>query len=195
MLQFIDSTKFMASSLSDCVNNLSEGIHKIKCKHGHDDKKCEIGRTKYKYCDCFLEYTNFKDDLWEHKCLCYNINYQQKFDVKLEERFFNTYKPSNHDSNKVILLLSKGVCFYEYVDDWEKFNEASFPCKEGFYSHLNMEDIIYADYTHLKTVCKDFERKHLRGYHDFCAHGLYLRNFKIYVLKIWIWSWSFSFSS
>ena len=28
-----------------------------------------ICRIKYKYCDCFLEYTNFKDDLIEYKCL------------------------------------------------------------------------------------------------------------------------------
>ena len=39
ILQFIDSTRFMTSSLSNLVNNLSVGIHKIKCKHGHDDKK------------------------------------------------------------------------------------------------------------------------------------------------------------
>ena len=30
----------MASSLSNLVNNLSEEIHRIKCKYGHDDKKC-----------------------------------------------------------------------------------------------------------------------------------------------------------
>ena len=29
----------MASSLSNLVNNLSEGLHRIKCKLGHDDKK------------------------------------------------------------------------------------------------------------------------------------------------------------
>ena len=39
ILQFIDRAKFMASSLSNLVNNLSDRIHKIKCKHGHDDKK------------------------------------------------------------------------------------------------------------------------------------------------------------
>ena len=59
----------MASSLSNLVNNFSGGIHKIKCKYGHDDKKCETLRIKYKYWDCFLEYTNFKDDLIEYKCL------------------------------------------------------------------------------------------------------------------------------
>ena len=35
------------------------------------------------------------------------------------------------------------------MDDWEKFNETSSPEKD-FYSHLNMEDITHADYTHAK---------------------------------------------
>ena len=39
ILQFIDSARFMASSLSNLVNNFSEGIHKIKCKHKYNDKK------------------------------------------------------------------------------------------------------------------------------------------------------------
>ena len=45
----------MASSLSSLVKNLSEGVNKIKFKYGHDNKKCETCRIKYKYCDCFLE--------------------------------------------------------------------------------------------------------------------------------------------
>ena len=76
----------MASSLSNHLNNLSEGIHRIKCKYGHDDIKCETCRNKYKYCNCFLELMNFKDNSIEYKCLCSNKNYQQKFDEKLKER-------------------------------------------------------------------------------------------------------------
>ena len=60
----------MASSLSNLVNNLTEGIHKIKCKYGHNDKKSETCEIKYKDCECFLEYTNVKDDLTKYKCLC-----------------------------------------------------------------------------------------------------------------------------
>ena len=95
----------MASSLSNIVNNLSEGIHIIKCKYKKDDEKCETNGIKYKYCDCFLQYTNFKDDLIQYKYLCCNKNYQHKFDAKLKERFFNTYKFSNHKNNKFVLLL------------------------------------------------------------------------------------------
>ena len=102
----------MASSLSNLINDLSEGVHRIKYKFGHDDKKCEACGIQYKYSHCFLEYINFKDDLIECKCLCCNTNYQHKFDEKLKERFFNTYKFSNHDNNKFILLLQK--CVYPY---------------------------------------------------------------------------------
>ena len=62
MLQFLDSARFMVSSLQNLVNNLSKGIHKIKCKFGHHDKNVKL---KYKYWNYFLEYTNFKDDLIE----------------------------------------------------------------------------------------------------------------------------------
>ena len=46
ILEFIDSARFMASSLSNLVNNLSDGIDRIKCKYGHDDKKCKTCRIK-----------------------------------------------------------------------------------------------------------------------------------------------------
>ena len=120
IIQFTDSARFMASSLSNLVNNLSEGIYKVKYKYGHSIKKCETCRITYKICDCFLEYTNFKNDLIECKCLYYNRNYQQNFDEKLKERFLNTYKFSSHDSDKFILLLPRSVYSYEYMDDGEK---------------------------------------------------------------------------
>ena len=123
-------------------------------------KKGETSEIKYKYCDCFLEFINFKDNSIECKCLLCNKNCQRKFDEKLKERFFNICKFSNHDNNKFILLLQKDVYPYEYMDDCKKFNEISLPEKEDFYSHLNMQDITDADYAHAKRVCKDFVIKH-----------------------------------
>ena len=98
--------------------------------------------------------------------MCCNKNYQGK----LKKRFFNTYKLSNNDNNKFILLLKKGVYPYENIDDWEKFNEKSLPEKK-IYSHLNLEDITDTDYAHAKEVSKDFETKHLGKY-----HGLYVQS-------------------
>ena len=65
---FIDRARFIASSLSNLVNNFSEEFYRIKHNFGHNDKKCETCRIKYKYYDCFLDYSNFKDDLIEYKC-------------------------------------------------------------------------------------------------------------------------------
>ena len=38
----------MTSTLSNFVNNLGEGIHKTKCKNGHDNRNFETCRLKYK---------------------------------------------------------------------------------------------------------------------------------------------------
>ena len=65
----------MASSLLNLVNNFSEGVHRIKCKYQHNDKKFGTFGIKYKYCDCFLEYFNFEEDWIEWKSLCCNKIY------------------------------------------------------------------------------------------------------------------------
>ena len=40
-----------------------------------------------------------------------------KFAEKLKERYFNTYKFSDHDSNRFILFWQKAVYHNEYMDD------------------------------------------------------------------------------
>ena len=99
------------------------------------------------------------------KCLSCNKDYSNKLDEKLKKRFKKTFKFSDNDINKFILLLKKGVYPYEYMDEREKFNEKTLPEKEEFYSNLNMEDFTDADYMHEKRVCKDFEIKRLGEYH------------------------------
>ena len=61
-IKFIDSARFTASSLSNLVDNLTEGIHKLKCKD----------------CDCFLEYESVTDNLIKHKCLSCNKDCSNK---------------------------------------------------------------------------------------------------------------------
>ena len=90
-------------------------------------------------------------------------------DEKLKKRFKNTFKFSHNDINKSILLLRKSVYSYEYMNDWENFNEKTSE-KEGFYSNFNMADITDADYIHAKRVCKTLKKK-LGKYYD-----LYLKS-------------------
>ena len=42
---------------------------------------------------------------------------QKKLDEKLKKQYKNTFKFPNNDVNKFILMLRKGVCPYEYMDD------------------------------------------------------------------------------
>ena len=50
----------------------------------------------------------------------------------MKKQSFDTYKFSNHDIKKFVLLLQKGVYPYEFMEDWEKFDETSLPKKEDF---------------------------------------------------------------
>ena len=63
-------------------------------------------------------------------------------------------------------MLRKGVYPYEYMDNWERFNETSLPSKESFYSNLNMGDVDDIDYRHGNNVFNKFKLNNLGDYHD-----------------------------
>ena len=83
-------------------------------------------------------------------------------------------------------MLRKGVYPYEYMDDWEKFNETTLPEKEEFYSNLNKKEITDADYMHGKRVSKDFEIKKLGEYRD-----LYLKSDTLHLADVFENFWKF----
>ena len=85
---------------------------------------------------------------------------------ELINKFANTYEFCNKDINKFILLLRKGVYPYEYMDNWERFNEVVLPDKKAFYSNLNIEDITDADYRPANSVFKEFKMNNIDKYHD-----------------------------
>ena len=107
----------MATSLSNLVENLTEGIHKTKCKD----------------CDCFFKYDSVKENSIKYKCLSCNKCYSNKIDDESKKRFKNTFKIPNNDINKFILLLRKGFYPYGCMDEWKNFNETSLPEKEELY--------------------------------------------------------------
>ena len=61
-------------------------------------------------------------------------------------------KKFNHTSRfwgcdeKFCLIIRKGVYSQEYMDGWEKFEEAILPPKDAFYSRLNMKGVNDQDY-------------------------------------------------
>ena len=125
-IKFIDSFRFMSSSLSK-LDSLSEGIHNNKCAD----------------CKSNLDYIKTKNEKLILECYNCKQRYIKKFNKELIKRFASTYEFCNNDStrsssseriNKFILLLRKEVYPYEYADTWERFNETSLPSKEDFYS-------------------------------------------------------------
>ena len=86
-------------------------------------------------------------------------------------RFGSMYEFCNKDLNKFILLLRKGVYPYEYMDNWERFEETSLPNKESFYSNLNMENIDDIDYRHCNNVFKRFKLNKLGEYRELYVQG------------------------
>ena len=88
-LKFIESFRFMSSSLSNLVGNLSERDHSDKCT----------------YCKSCLDYMSGKDDQLIFKCPKCNKNHNNYFNNGLINRFASTYEFCNEDINKFILVL------------------------------------------------------------------------------------------
>ena len=139
----------MSTSLSKRVDNLSEGLHNNRCV---DCKSC-------------LDYLKTKDEKLIFRWFSCKKNYEKDFSKELIQRFANIYELCNGDLNKFILLLRKVVYPYEYMDNWERFDETSLPNKESFYSSLNMENIDDVDHRHGDNVFKKFKLKNLGEYH------------------------------
>ena len=154
-IKFIDIFRFMATSLSKLVDNLTDNIHNDKC-------------IKCKSNFCFVRAINEK---LIFKCIDCEKEYEKEFNKELIERFAITYKFCDNDLDKFIMLLRKGVYPYEYIDEWDKFNEKVLPGKESFYSNLTLENIIETDYPHANNVFKKFNINNLGEYHD-----LYVRS-------------------
>ena len=109
-LKFIDSFRLMATSLSNLTNNLSDQLY----------NNC-IG------CNNLLDSIIIKDDKIVFSCFSCKKNITKDFKNGLLERFKKTYQFCENDNNKFLLLLRKGVYPYEYMDSWDKFNEANVP--------------------------------------------------------------------
>ena len=140
-LKFIDSFRFMSTSLSELVDNMSGIFNSIECK------SC-IEKIKINSECCFV---GLKNNRLIYKCKECKEEWKRPLN-KLIENFPSIYQFCNGDLNKFVMLLRKGVYPYEYMNSWEKFDETALPPKEAFYSNLNLEDISDEDYVHAQKL-------------------------------------------
>ena len=159
----------MSTLLSKLVDNLSEEIHNNRCVE----------------CKSCLEYMKNKNEKLIFRCFSCKTNYEKDVNKELIKRFANTYEFCNGDLNKFILLLRKGVYPYEYMDNWEKYDEKSLPDKEYFYSTLNMENIDDIDYRHGNNVKNPGEYHDLYVQSDTLLLADVFENFRNMCIKVY----------
>ena len=110
-LRFIDSVRFMSTSLSELVDNLSGFFNSTECK------SC-VEKIKINSESCFV---GLKNKRLIYKCKeC--IEEGKRPINELIENFPSVYRFCNGDLNKFVSLLRKGVYPYEHMDSWEKFD-------------------------------------------------------------------------
>ena len=90
-IKFIDSFRFMATSLSKLVDNLTEDVHGDKCVD----------------CKSDLSHMKVMDETLIFRCFNCKKNYKKEINKELIERFASTYKFCNNDLDKFVMLLRK----------------------------------------------------------------------------------------
>ena len=149
-LRFIDSCRFMASSLDELASNLcgTSGIQCDKCKGNMElinisgnyiaslrCKRCRIKKTKG---------------------LGKGV---------LKKNFNDTSRFSGCDKKSCLMIYP-----YKYMDCWKKFEETSLPPKDAFYSRLNVKGISDQNHEHAQQIWDIITPGHknitLGDYHD-----------------------------
>ena len=149
-LRFIDSCRYMASSLHKPASNLcgTSGIQCDKCKGN-------------------MELINISSDyIASLGCKRCRTKKTKDLDEGLLKKNFNHTSRFWECDEKFCLMIRKGVYPYEYMDGWKKFEERSLPPKDTFYSRLNMKVISDQDYEHAQQVWNTIKKKALGCYHD-----------------------------
>jgi hypothetical protein len=81
------------------------------------------------------------------------------------QAFFKKY-PNLVNENNFELLLRKSIFPYEYITNFDVFNDAKLPSKNHFYSSLTFDTVSNDDYNYAQKVWKEFDCKTLGDYHD-----------------------------
>ena len=79
---------------------------------------------------------------------------------------FSIMRRTVAEEDKRQLLLKKGIYPYEYMESFERFDEAQLSEKEKFYSSLSGKGIPNEEYAHAQEVCSTFGCRTMGDYHD-----------------------------
>ena len=110
-LKFIDSMRFVNTSLANLRDNLSE-LNRQECKKWHGNCK----------------YIKQKGNVLIYRCKECNSKSYKSLNLA-KEKFSRIYRFCNNDPDKFTLLLPKRVYPYDYMESWERFVETAIPAR------------------------------------------------------------------
>ena len=163
-IRFLDTFAFMASSLSNLVDNLHPQAKQIEELVKNFNETYDKQIDKNNYIDIHLKTLNkIHDD---------NM-------LKLRKIYKNT---SNYfkDDNEFKLMITKGVYPYDFIDNYNKMYTTVLPSKDKFYSQLNDSECDDKDYKIAKTVWEQFKCNKFLDYHN-----IYLKSDVLLLSDIW----------
>ena len=151
-IKFMDTARHINRTLCTLVYNLSE-LYQCKCEEKSDKniklKIKEVHGKKYIF------------------TICKSCKFKKGQTLgKLKHKFPSTFKLSDNNVDKFLLLFKKGVYPYEYMESTDKFNDTSLPSQEKFYSKLHFKNISDEEYKHAKKVWDHFKFINIGEYHD-----------------------------
>ena len=100
-----------------------------------------------------------------------NTDEEDKSKWSLRENWKDRFRFSSKNdvikSEKCLdLLTDKGVCPYDYMNSFDKFDDEQLPSKDDFYSQLSEEGISDNAYERATIIWKHFNIKNMGEYHD-----------------------------
>ena len=138
------------------IKQLGKSHGNISCIPNNDEKYISFGKSitvddkkfEIRFIDSFKFMASSLD------ALCKNLS---------REQFREMNKVFKSDTD---LLIRKGVYPYDYMDNFDKFNETKLPPANEFYSRLYDSNVNEKDYAHAQKVWSHFGFKNMGEYHD-----------------------------
>ena len=132
-----------------------------------------IIKYELRFLDTFAFMASSLDNLVE------NLKKDSK-DINSLRKIFNNVSEHYKNDEQFLLMISKGVYPYEYINNYDKLNDKQLPPIEKFYSRLSNEHIKKEKYEQAGKVWNIFSCNTLLDYHN-----LYLNSDVLLLADVW----------
>ena len=145
------------------IKQLGKTQGNINCIPNNEEKYISFSKT--------IELDDDDEDKKKNKIEIRYIDSFKFMASSIDSLSKNLLREQFREMNKVFegetdLLVRKGVYPYDYMDNFERFNETDLPPLNEFYSQLNDSNVDVKDFEHAQKVWTHFDIKNMGEYHD-----------------------------